>query len=232
MLRPVVELAITKARKGDLHNRREVLKTIDDKSVVHTLFTEIGPGFAERPGGYTRITKIGPRKGDNAPMAVIELLTGAYTPSEPKAKTRTAEPAAAPAVEVEQPAQDAPAEVLATDASGETQVVETEAADVETAEAQSEAPAPTARAGSRAGGRRQGLIQLTNAETSHLKFQMRRLGVGGGGWGVGRWLRSSRSIRPTTSTVGPSKKITARVPGPMVAPSSQPTSAPRPWTAL
>src|SRR5215208_8246918 len=90
-LRPVAEKLITKAKKGDLHNRREVLKTIRDKSVVHTLFTEIAPTFAERPGGYTRITKIGPRKGDNAPMAVIELVTESYTPSAPKAR-KTAAP--------------------------------------------------------------------------------------------------------------------------------------------
>ncbi len=86
VLRPVAEKLITKAKKGDLHNRREVLKTIHDKTVVHILFTEIGPSFAERPGGYTRITKIGPRKGDNAPMAVIELVTESYTPTAPKAK--------------------------------------------------------------------------------------------------------------------------------------------------
>ncbi|MGP4113208.1 50S ribosomal protein L17 [Streptomyces sp. 4N509B] len=73
-LRPVAERLITKARKGDLHNRRQVMQTIRDKSVVHTLFTEIGPRFANRPGGYTRITKIGNRRGDNAPMAVIELV--------------------------------------------------------------------------------------------------------------------------------------------------------------
>ena len=137
VLRPVAEKLITKAKRGDLHNRREVLKTIHDKSVVHALFTEIAPTFAERPGGYTRITKIGPRKGDNAPMAVIELVTESYTPSAPKATTATT--TTAPAVEVEQPADNAPAEVEATDESGETQVVETEAADVETAEAQSEA---------------------------------------------------------------------------------------------
>ncbi|WP_395659639.1 50S ribosomal protein L17 [Nocardioides sp.] len=89
-LRPVAEKLITKAKKGDLHNRREVLKTVRDKSVVHVLFTEIAPTFAERPGGYTRITKIGPRKGDNAPMAVIELVTEAYTPSAPKAKKKAA----------------------------------------------------------------------------------------------------------------------------------------------
>ena len=79
-LRPLAEKLITKAKRGDLHNRREVLKTVRDKSVVHALFTEIAPTFAERPGGYTRITKIAPRKGDNAPMAVIELVTEAYTP--------------------------------------------------------------------------------------------------------------------------------------------------------
>src|SRR6195952_2366012 len=95
LLRPVAEKLITKAKRGDLHNRREVLKTIRDKGVVHVLFTEIAVTFAERPGGYTRITKIGPRKGDNAPMAVIELVTEAYKPSAPKAK-KTASPVAAP----------------------------------------------------------------------------------------------------------------------------------------
>ncbi|MCW2760936.1 MAG: ribosomal protein [Marmoricola sp.] len=139
VLRPVAEKLITKAKKGDLHNRREVLKTIHDKSVVHTLFTEIGPQFAERPGGYTRITKIGPRKGDNAPMAVIELVTESYTPAAPRDKAAKKAAPAAPAVEVEQVDEVAPAEVEATDEAGETQVVETEAADVETAEAQSEA---------------------------------------------------------------------------------------------
>src|SRR3990170_7978503 len=102
VLRPVAEKLITKAKKAplgtvqSLHNRREVLKTIHDKSVVHALLTEIGPTFAERPGGYTRITKIGPRKGDNAPMAVIELVTEEYKPSAPKPK-KAAPAAAAPA---------------------------------------------------------------------------------------------------------------------------------------
>ncbi|TDC86571.1 50S ribosomal protein L17 [Actinomadura sp. 7K507] len=73
-VRPLAEKLITKARKGDLHNRRLVARTIRDKGVVHQLFTEIAPSFENRPGGYTRITKIGPRKGDNAPMAVIELV--------------------------------------------------------------------------------------------------------------------------------------------------------------
>src|SRR5664279_4691732 len=73
-LRPYAEKLITTAKKGTLHSRREVLKVIRDKNVVHRLFAEIGPSFATRDGGYTRITKTGPRKGDNAPMAIIELV--------------------------------------------------------------------------------------------------------------------------------------------------------------
>jgi large subunit ribosomal protein L17 len=139
-LRPVAEKLITKAKKAELGTtqslaqRREVLKTIRDKSVVHTLFTEIAPTFAERPGGYTRITKIGPRKGDNAPMAVIELVTEPYQASEPKPAKKAAAPAPAevPAAEVEEPATEgAPAEVVAADESGEEQVVETETAQAE-----------------------------------------------------------------------------------------------------
>src|SRR5947209_16622864 len=73
-LRPLAERLITFAKRGDLHARRRVLSVVHDKEVVHSLFAEIGPGFADRAGGYTRITKVGPRKGDNAPMAVIELV--------------------------------------------------------------------------------------------------------------------------------------------------------------
>ena len=73
-LRPLAEKLVTFAKRGDLHARRQVMTTIRDKSVVHTLFAEICPRFENRPGGYTRITKVGPRKGDNAPMAVIELV--------------------------------------------------------------------------------------------------------------------------------------------------------------
>ncbi len=73
-LRPVAERLITKAKRGDMHARRQVLATIRDKGVVHVLFTEIGPRYQNRDGGYTRIIKVGPRKGDNAPMAVIELV--------------------------------------------------------------------------------------------------------------------------------------------------------------
>jgi large subunit ribosomal protein L17 len=73
-LRPLAERLVTFAKRGDLHARRQVMTVVRDKSVVHTLFTEIGPRFESRPGGYTRITKLGPRKGDNAPMAQIELV--------------------------------------------------------------------------------------------------------------------------------------------------------------
>ncbi|GAB3200397.1 hypothetical protein GCM10027062_19760 [Nocardioides hungaricus] len=143
-LRPHAEKLITKAKKAhlgenSLHNRREVLKTIRDKSVVHTLFTEIAPTFAERPGGYTRITKIGPRKGDNAPMAVIELVTEAYQPSAPKAAK--AAPAAAPApveeAPVEESADETTASTVAEDALVEDTVAE-EAAAEEVAEAEPE----------------------------------------------------------------------------------------------
>jgi large subunit ribosomal protein L17 len=106
VLRPVAEKLITKAKRGDLHNRREVLKTVRDKTVVHILFTEIAPTFAERPGGYTRITKIGPRKGDNAPMAVIELVTEAYQPKSDKPAKKTAAKKATPAKAEEKPAVD------------------------------------------------------------------------------------------------------------------------------
>jgi large subunit ribosomal protein L17 len=73
-LRPVAERMITFAKRGDLAARREVLKDIPDRDVVHKLFSEIAPRYAERPGGYTRILKLGPRKGDGAPMARIELV--------------------------------------------------------------------------------------------------------------------------------------------------------------
>jgi len=78
-LRPYAEHLITFGKRGDLHARRQVLKRLNDKSVVHTLFDEIGPRYANRPGGYTRITKLGPRKGDNAPMAIIELVEALTT---------------------------------------------------------------------------------------------------------------------------------------------------------
>lgn len=85
-LRPEAERLITKAKRGDLHARRQVLAVLSRKDIVHTLFTDIAPTMAERHGGYTRITKIGPRKGDNAPMAVIELVTEPVSPKQATVK--------------------------------------------------------------------------------------------------------------------------------------------------
>jgi large subunit ribosomal protein L17 len=137
VLRPVAEKLITKAKRGDLHNRREVLKTVRDKSVVHELFTEIAPRFAERPGGYTRITKIGPRKGDNAPMAVIELVTEAY---EPKTEGSTAKKSAAKKSAKKAPAKKAAAEETAAEETAAEAPVE-EATVEETTDEAAEAPA-------------------------------------------------------------------------------------------
>ncbi|MDF9717846.1 50S ribosomal protein L17 [Nocardioides sp. ChNu-153] len=122
-LRPVAEKLITKAVKAHngenpLHQRREVLKSIRDKGVVHALFTEIAPTFAERPGGYTRITKLNPRKGDNAPMAVIELVTEAYVAKATTGPATTGAATAAPA---------APAEEVEEAPAAETDVEGTEA---------------------------------------------------------------------------------------------------------
>jgi len=116
-LRPLAERMITFAKKGDLAARRRVLTVVRDKSVVHTLFTDIGPGYAGRAGGYTRITKIGPRKGDNAPMAVIELV-------EPIAEQVVAEATGA----TKRAAKEA-AEAVAVDTVAETVVAETVVAD-------------------------------------------------------------------------------------------------------
>ena len=131
-LRPLAEKLITKARRGDIHSRRLVLTTVKDKSVVHTLFTEIAPTFADRDGGYTRITKVGPRKGDNAPMAVIELVTesvedsrkanaksvGPAKKAPAKKAARSAAPASAAPAAADEPvpaAADEPAPVTADD---------------------------------------------------------------------------------------------------------------------
>jgi large subunit ribosomal protein L17 len=136
-LRPLAEKLITKAKRGDIHSRRSVLTTVRDKGVVHTLFTEIAPTFAGRDGGYLRITKVGPRKGDNAPMAVIELVTESVEDSKkanlrgtsakgPQGKPTAAadsEPVeVAPVVESEEqvsPYDDAPAELPGESLVGE-----------------------------------------------------------------------------------------------------------------
>ena len=142
LLRPVAEKLITKAKRGDLHNRREVLKTIHDKSVVHTLFTEIAPQFAERPGGYTRITKVGPRKGDNAPMAVIELVTEAYSPKAPSTKKTEKAAAPAPAAPVEaEETEDTTADTAAEEHEAAAAEHEAAAAEHEAAAEEHEAAA-------------------------------------------------------------------------------------------
>ncbi|GAA3136127.1 50S ribosomal protein L17 [Streptosporangium carneum] len=120
-LRPLAEKLITKAKKGDMHNRRQVLTVVRDKGVVHHLFTEIAPTFAERPGGYTRITKIGLRKGDAAPMAVIELVS---EPLNTVTTTRQAPAAAAPAA-TEEPKAEETAEVAEEQEAPEAAAEET-----------------------------------------------------------------------------------------------------------
>lgn len=114
-LRPFAERLVTFAKRGDLHARRRVLSVIGDKSVVHELFAEIAPLVAEREGGYTRITKVGNRKGDNAPMAVIELVLEPVTPKA-KSSKKAAPAAAAPAAE-EPAAEETEAETPAEDAA-------------------------------------------------------------------------------------------------------------------
>ncbi|WP_026257165.1 50S ribosomal protein L17 [Actinopolymorpha alba] len=125
-LRPYAERLITKAKRGDLHARRQVHSVIRDKDIVHTLFAEIGPLYATRPGGYTRITKVGPRKGDNAPMAVIELveaMPAAVASAAPAAAAET-KPAEAEAAE----ATEAPAEKVEAEASADEKAADAEAA--------------------------------------------------------------------------------------------------------
>ncbi len=130
-VRPLAERLITFAKRGDLHARRRVLSVIGDKEVVHVLFTEIAPLVAEREGGYTRITKIGNRKGDNAPMAVIELV---LEPVTPKPKAKKAAPAAAA------PAADDVAEDEATEAVAEADETQDGADEVAAADAGAESP--------------------------------------------------------------------------------------------
>jgi large subunit ribosomal protein L17 len=136
-VRPLAERLVTFAKRGDLHARRRVLSVIGDKEVVHTLFTEIAPLVADRPGGYTRITKVGNRKGDNAPMAVIELV---LEPVNPKVKAtrrpEAAEGKAAPAAAAAEPVADEVAEVETTDDTA----AEVETTDETAAEAGAESP--------------------------------------------------------------------------------------------
>jgi large subunit ribosomal protein L17 len=136
-LRPYAERLITFAKRGDLHARREVLTVVTDRGVVHTLFTEIGPRFATREGGYTRITKIGPRKGDNAPLAVIELVEEEVTAAPSRRRRPRRAPARAPrpraeaqpAETAEEPAAEAADEAVTEDAATDEAVAEDAAAE-------------------------------------------------------------------------------------------------------
>ena len=129
-LRPLAERLVTFAKRGDLHARRRVLAVIGDKSVVHELFAVIAPQVADREGGYTRITKIGNRKGDNAPMAVIELVL------EPVVKKqRAAKPAAAEAPVVDEPEVVTEAEAAVDEAAGAEASEESTEAPAEAVEA-------------------------------------------------------------------------------------------------
>ena len=147
-LRPYAEKLITHAKKGTLHNRREVLKKIRDKDIVHSLFAEIGPFFADRNGGYTRIIKVEARKGDNAPMAVIELVREKTVTSEAERARRVgaskaaAKAAAKPAPEAEEVAAEAEADTTddasEADATTPEPEAEAEAAEPEAAEPEAE----------------------------------------------------------------------------------------------
>jgi large subunit ribosomal protein L17 len=133
-LRPVAERLITFAKRGDLHARRHVLTVVTDKGVVHQLFTEIAPEFSERDGGYTRITKIGPRKGDNAAMAVIELVRGEPVAARPRRRARRADPrtpaATAAATAVAEAEADEAAEATAAEATAADETAEVDSATV------------------------------------------------------------------------------------------------------
>ena len=136
-LRPVAERLITFAKRGDLHARRHVLTVVTDQGVVHRLFTEIAPEFSERDGGYTRITKIGPRKGDNAAMAVIELVQGEPVAAKPRRRTRRADAKAPAAAVAAEPETEAP-EAAVTDETAEVDEVDDTAEDLAVDEAEAD----------------------------------------------------------------------------------------------
>ncbi|GAA2669621.1 hypothetical protein GCM10010400_33410 [Streptomyces aculeolatus] len=134
-LRPYAERLVTKAKKGDLHNRRQVMQLISDKSVVHTLFTEIGPRYDNRPGGYTRITKIGNRRGDNAKMAVIELVEALTVQQEAVGEAEAATKRSAKDVAGDEAAAGLKKDAEAAEAA-DAEAVESEGAESEAGEAE------------------------------------------------------------------------------------------------
>ncbi|WP_435091777.1 50S ribosomal protein L17 [Clavibacter michiganensis] len=138
-LRPVAERLVTFAKRGDLHARRRVMGIIPSKSVVHELFTEIAPLVAERDGGYTRITKLGFRKGDNAPMVQIELVLEPVTPKVRSSRTSTATAPAAAAPVAEAPAEESDVPVEETDTVEHTDETPAETTDEAAAEVEADA---------------------------------------------------------------------------------------------
>jgi len=139
-LRPYAEKLITHAKKGTLHNRREVMKKIRDKDVVHVLFAEIGPFFSDRAGGYTRIIKVENRKGDNAPMAVIELVREKTVTSEADrarrvSSSKTEQPAVAPAAPAEESVDEAQVEEAQVEDEAIADEAEEDAEEAEEADA-------------------------------------------------------------------------------------------------
>jgi large subunit ribosomal protein L17 len=143
-LRPYAEKLITHAKKGTLHNRREVLKKIRDKDVVHSLFAEIGPFFADRNGGYTRIIKVEARKGDNAPMAVIELVREKTVTSEAERARRVGASKAAAKKAVPEAAAATPPAAVEPEAAVGAEAQQGHEVDAETTEVAAEAEATTA----------------------------------------------------------------------------------------
>ena len=142
-LRPVAERLVTFAKRGDLHSRRRVMQSITDRNVVHELFVNIAPQVAERQGGYTRITKLGFRKGDNAPMAVIELVLDPVSPKKMNKKPKL-ENAVKAAPKAEVVAEEVVAEEVVAETPAEEEVVETEATEAVVEAPAEEAPAAEA----------------------------------------------------------------------------------------
>lgn len=145
-VQPLAERFITFAKRGDLHARRRVMQQIGDKSVVHELFTEIAPLMAEREGGYTRIIKTGFRKGDNAPMAVIELVLEPVTKKPTSPKKLAAQAEAEKAAKAKEAAAKAKAKAAEAETEADEAIAEAENLEAAAAEAAVEAPAAEAEA--------------------------------------------------------------------------------------
>ena len=164
MLRPYAEKLITKAKKGDVHNRRQVLSVIEDREIVHKLFADIAPRFADRNGGYTRILKLGPRNGDNAPMVLMELVEGARpetgtdeTTEETTRRRRLSRPArrkaasSDPSLPQDKPVRSKAAEAAAAGTpAGDADVESPEGAEADAAEGDLAAEETSAEASSNA----------------------------------------------------------------------------------